>query len=241
MVTNLNAWREILARVCAGFTERRDVSPEWLVNPETNRRLKLDVVYPEIGVAIRFTGLQAGSRPRRPSLQEERQQEVRDVARTRLCQEHGIALVQIDVLSTDPGPTLQSLRMALSDASRRLAQGRRPQAEKAALIERISQARSRLEEIARRLRNANDLRVFNDLWQDRQFAVAVPAADAGRAQAATPNYATGMAVQHVVFGRGYVTRIHPDAIGPLITVLFEDGVERTFAAPLLGDKMRPCE
>jgi len=239
MVTYLNAWREVLARVFDGFAERRDVSPEWLINPETNRRLKLDVVYPEIGVAIRFTGIQAGGRPRRPSLEEERQQEVRDQARTRLCQEHGIALVQIDVLSTDPGPTVQNLRMALSDASRRLAQGRRPQAEKAALIERISQARSRLEEIGRRLRNANDLRVFNDLWQDRQYAAA-PAAAAPRDQAATPSYTPGMAVQHVTFGRGYVTRVQPDAMGPLISVLFEDGVERTFAAHLLGDRMSPC-
>lgn len=240
MINHLNAWREILARVFVGFTERHDVSPEWLVNPETNRRLKLDVIYPEIGVAIRFTGLQAGNRPRRPSLQEERQQEIRDLARTRLCQEHGIALVQIDVLATDPGPTLQSLRMALSDASRRIAQGRRPQAEKAALMERISQARSRLEDIGRRLRNANDLRIFSDLWQDRQFAEAAPAADAPRDGAVTPTYTTGMCVQHVTFGRGYVTRIQPDAIGQLVTVLFEDGVERTFAAHLLGDKMTPC-
>jgi hypothetical protein len=240
MMSNLNAWREILARVFAGFAERRDVSPDWLVNPDTNRRLKLDLVYPDIGVAVRFSGLHGGQRRRRPSLQEERQQDVRDQARTQLCQEHGITLVQLDLLNSEPGPTLQAIRMALSDASRRLAQGRRPQAERAMLLEQISQARSRLDEIGRRVRQASDLRVFADLWQDRQFAAVTPAPPASCEQAPILAYETGMRVQHVSFGVGYVTRIRPDAIGQILTVLFEDGVERTFAAHLLGDKMAPC-
>lgn len=241
MYSNLNAWREILARVFAGFAERRDVSPDWLVNPDTKRRLKLDVVYPEIGVAIRFSGLQASHRPRRPSLQEERQQDVRDLARTRLCQEHEISLVHVDLLNTEPGPILQDFRMALSDASRRLAQSRHPQATKSALIEQISQARSRLDEISRRVRHSPDLRVFADLWQDRQFAVASPATRVSPDPQAAPVYEAGMRVQHVTFGNGYVTRIRPDTIGQLLSVLFEDGVERTFAVHLLGDKMAPCD
>ena len=75
---NTNAWREVLARVFDGFTAQYDVSPEWLVNPETNRRLKLDVLYPNIGVAIRFRGLQGRGWSQRPNLEEEHKQKVRD-------------------------------------------------------------------------------------------------------------------------------------------------------------------
>ena len=38
----ISAWREILARIFTGFDEQDNVSPAWLVNPATNRRLKLD-------------------------------------------------------------------------------------------------------------------------------------------------------------------------------------------------------
>jgi hypothetical protein len=42
MYTEMNAWREILARTFDGFFEQDNVSPEWLINPATKRRLKLD-------------------------------------------------------------------------------------------------------------------------------------------------------------------------------------------------------
>ena len=252
---NLNAWREILTRVFEGFAERRGVTPEWLVNPDTNRRLKLDVLYAEIGVAIRFAGLQAARRPRRLSLEEESQQQIRDTARAQLCQEHGISLVAIEVMSADPGPILQELRVALSEASRRLAQGRRPHQQKAALIEGVSQARGRLEDIARRVRRIEDLRIFAALWQDRQFIMATPDPPAAATSSASIDYAAGMAVRHSAFGDGAVVAVQKDATplqrppcedrglsqgttaGHLITVCFQDGATRTFAANLLGDKM----
>ena len=60
----MNAWREILARIFDGFKAQDNVSPEWLINPATRRRLKLDRLYPDAGVAIRFAGLTAkGQRP----------------------------------------------------------------------------------------------------------------------------------------------------------------------------------
>ena len=51
-------WREVLARIFAGCDAKYAVTPEWLVNPDTGRRLKLDCLYPEIGVAVRFVGLE---------------------------------------------------------------------------------------------------------------------------------------------------------------------------------------
>ena len=64
-------WNEILARIFDGFTEQRNVSPPWLVNPATRRRLKLDLLFPDIGVAIRFAGIQAkGSRRKSDSYRQ---------------------------------------------------------------------------------------------------------------------------------------------------------------------------
>ena len=66
MVTN--AWREIFARIFERVETQLNASPEWLVNPETHRHLKLDILYPKIGMAVRFEGLQGKHRKRRLSL-----------------------------------------------------------------------------------------------------------------------------------------------------------------------------
>ncbi|MGQ9500451.1 MAG: hypothetical protein ACUVSF_02680 [Anaerolineae bacterium] len=239
MWNNLNAWREILARVLEGFAVQYDVMPEWLVNPDTNRRLKLDAVYPEIGLAIRFQGLQLGGRLRRLSLEEEYQQQQREQARMQLCREHGIRLVQIDVLGSEPASVFQELRAALSDITRRIAQSPRAQQRKAALIERVSAARSRLEEISRRVSRPQDLQVYADLWHDRQFIADAAASETQPAENAEHSYTTGMAVRHVDFGDGYVVSVREDVTGRLVTVMFEDGIQRTFAVHLVSRKMIP--
>lgn len=239
MWSGLSAWREILARVLEGFAVQYDVTPGWLINPETNRRLKLDLVYPEIGLAIRFQGLQVAGRPRRLSLEEEHQQQQRDQARMQLCREHGIRLVQIDVLGSEPASVFQELRAALSDITRRIAQSQSAQQRKVALIERVSAARSRLEEIGRRVRRPQDLRVYADLWHDRQFVASSAPAEEQPTDNGGHTYTTGMAVRHADFGDGYVVNVHEDATGRLVTVMFEDGVQRTFAVHLVGKKMIP--
>ena len=61
------AWQEILAQVFEGFEVESDVAPEWLTNPATGRRLKLDHLYSEVGLAVRFVGGQPRSRRRRAS------------------------------------------------------------------------------------------------------------------------------------------------------------------------------
>ena len=55
----MNAWREILARIFEDLPNQDNVSPDWLINPATKRRLKLDKYYPDIGIAFRFVGLTA--------------------------------------------------------------------------------------------------------------------------------------------------------------------------------------
>jgi hypothetical protein len=235
---NVNAWREILARVFEGFAVQYEVTPDWLINPETNRRLKLDLLYPEAGVAIRFMGLQGSGRRQRPSLEEEEQQRDRDAARAALCEAHGISLVPIDVVNGEPKAVLRELGMALSSASRRLVKSSLPPAEKGALAERTSRARSRLDDIARRVRRPEDLNPLAELWQDRQYAEAArpePPKANGRARA----YAAGMAVRHAAFGAGVVEAVRGEGDDRLVTVRFADGSQKTFAANLVGDKLVP--
>jgi hypothetical protein len=240
--TNTNAWREILARVFDGFTTQYDVTPDWLVNPETKRRLKLDLLYPDLGTAIRFHGLQGRGRRQRPSLEEEQQQRVRDAARADLCESHGISLVSIDVVGGEPKASLRELSMALSNTSRRLTKSDLPPPQKGALTEQVSQARSRLDNIARRVRRPQDLRLYAELWQDRQYAEISAAAE----QPTTSNgkarvYAPGMTVSHAAFGEGVVQAVRADTgrDDNLVTVRFEDGVQKTFAASLVSEKLVP--
>ena len=237
---NTNAWHEVLARVFDGFTAQYDISPEWLINPETNRRLKLDVLYPDVGVAIRFQGQQGRGRRQRPSLEEEHQQKVRDTARADLCEAHGISLVNVNVVSGEPKAILRELSMALSNASRRIAKSDLPQAEKGTLIEQVSRARSRLSDITRQLRRPEDLKLYAELWQDRQYL------EASQLEAYSPNspsrtYTPGMAVCHTVFGDGVVQSVQPDGNENLVSVRFGDGMHKTFAASLVSDKLMPLE
>ncbi|MFZ2360484.1 MAG: hypothetical protein WA040_14175, partial [Anaerolineae bacterium] len=134
---NIMAWREILARTMQGFAAETDVSPAWLVNPATNRRLKLDLLYPEVGLAVRFVGLTAKGQPKQSDweLQEEAQ---RDQTREELCRQHGVELFLLDPDHPHPGEQLQRLRGILSRLSRTLAQGGRPNRDKQALMPRLA-------------------------------------------------------------------------------------------------------
>jgi hypothetical protein len=235
---NINAWREVLARVFDGFLTEYDTSPDWLINPETNRRLKLDLIYPEVHIAIRFQGLRGRDQRQRPSLEEEAQQKARDTARADLCQAHGIRLVSIHAASGEPKAVLRELSMALSDASREIAKSDRQGIDKSALTERVSQARDRLDAIARRLRRSNDLKLYSELWEDRQYS-DVPQAESPGTNGKVRTYRPGMAVRHTAFGDGVVQAIQPDGADSLVTVRFAAGNEKTFVASLVSDKLMP--
>jgi hypothetical protein len=235
---NTSAWREVLARVFDGFVVEYDVMPEWLVNPETNRRLKLDVLYPEIGVAIRFWGLRGKERRQHLSLEEEDQQKARDTAREILCEAHGVTLVPIDVVAGEPKAILREMERALSKASRLLAKSNLSDTRKGRLVEQASKARSRLSDIARRVRHPEDLSLYADLWRDRQYA-EIPQSEAASTNGSSFAYKPGMHVHHVVFGDGVVQAVQPDGDDSLVTIHFADNTQKTFAASLVGDKMSP--
>jgi hypothetical protein len=238
--TNVNAWREIFARLFQDFTVKQEVTPSWLVNPETKRQLKLDYLYPDIGLGIRLAGRRGSKVRRRLSLEEEAQQRERDEARLRLCQEHGITLVTIDVMSDPPNKIFSKLITALSDVSRRLAKSDLPLARKGELIERNSQARSRLAEIARSVRAETDLATYEDLWRDRMYDLRQNVPSPGADEENLPNqFRKGMKVRHTAFGDGIISDIKPDGADRIITVEFTIGEQRMFSARLVQDKMFP--
>ncbi|MDX1524437.1 MAG: hypothetical protein R3264_22595 [Anaerolineae bacterium] len=225
-----NAWREILFRIFAETTVEHNVTPAWLVNPATNRRLKLDLLYPELGVAVRFEGLQGKNRRARPGLEEEVQQRTRDNARVEICRQHGVALIVVDSNGDDPKAIFQEIDAQLSRANQRLTDPSPRQI--------ISDARTTAARISRQIKSNQDLRLYADLWQDRQYQ-APAAAPPDTPPAPTISFAEGMEVEHTLFGPGVVTGVAPADSDVLVTVDFVTAGQKTLAASLVGDKLIP--
>ncbi|MDH7490363.1 MAG: hypothetical protein QHH80_12775 [Anaerolineae bacterium] len=233
-----NAWREILERIFEGFQGQENVTPEWLVNPETGRRLKLDRYYPDAGVAFRFVG-STGKRKAPVSEQELAEEAHRDAIRESLCQQAGVHLITIDLYEAEPRKVLEEIRTALSRSARLLAQSDRPQRVKADLTQRLAKARQVCDRLAPRVRSHDDLTLYAQLWEDRQYMRRdEPAASTPQGKVDNP-FAVGMQVEHERFGAGRVVDVREDASGGVIKVQFADGSERTFLLHLVVDKMRP--
>ncbi|MCL4304125.1 MAG: hypothetical protein KJ077_51045 [Anaerolineae bacterium] len=227
-----NGWREIFARIFAEFETKLNVSPEWLVNPATNRRLKLDLLYPQIGVAVRFEGAEVKQRRRRLSLEEEAQQRVRDDARVEVCQAHGIDLILVDLSLETPKPIFQDIDQKLSRASQRI--------KAAELRSKISQARATATALARQAQSYSNFKLYTDLWEDRQYQVVAPVLTSAAPQAKQPvSFRVGMEVEHTSYGPGFVVAATPSDGDTLVTVDFITAGQKTFAASLVADKLRP--
>lgn len=238
---NWLAWREVLAEVLADFEVQENVSPAWLVNPETKRQLKLDLLYPEIGLAVRFRGAQPTARRRRASDQEVAADDRREEVRRELCRRHGVVLVTLDVNSTDPRAQLDRLHAALSRITRTVATSNLAAEEKIGRMDRLAAARRRLAELRERLRRPEDLALLADKWRDRETR----ALRAARRQQATPppapdvRYTPGMRVIHERFGEGQVVSVKDEPNGDQqVTVDFPTNGRRTFLASLVGSRMR---
>jgi hypothetical protein len=137
--TTVSAWRELLARIFSGFSEQDNVSPPWLVNPSTHRRLKLDKFYPEIALAIRFVGLTARGQGRKSDL-EELENEERERVRAELCRTHGVHLATFDP-AEELVKQVDGLLSVMARASRSLAQSERPDPEKARWMPALARPR----------------------------------------------------------------------------------------------------
>jgi hypothetical protein len=234
------AWREILARVMDSFRIQSDVSPEWLVNPATNRRLKLDLLYPEAGLAIRFVGLTAKGQPKQSDweLQEEEQ---RDQTRAELCRQNGIELFLLESDHPQPSEQFQKLRTTFSRLSRTLAQSNRPERDKARLMPQLAAARARLDEVSRRVKTPDDLALFAELWRDREAAgvtaTRLPSPAATQSPVQPLRLHAGQLVRHERFGPGTVLAVEDTGSDTQITIRFDTGEDRTFLASLAGGKL----
>jgi hypothetical protein len=233
----VNGWREVLARVFAGFDAEFGLTPEWLVNPETNRRLKLDYFFREIAVAVRFIGLEGAGRRRRKSDDELASDAQREQNRAAVCRQHGVVLISIDP-DGEPRSGLRDLEMGLARASAQLAQSSVSHEAKLALMPRLSQARRRAGEFTPRLGSPEDLNRYAEMWWDRQADLATQAP--ARTSPIRPRvYRVGMAVVHERFGPGQITGVQPEDGDVKVTVDFVEAGVRSFYASLLdGTKLR---
>lgn len=233
-----NAWREILQRIFSDFTLEENVTPDWLVNPETGRRLKLDRYYPEAGIAFRLTG-STGKRKAPVSEQEIEDEARRNEVRDRLCAEAGVTLISVDIYGSEPRAVLRDIRSALSRSMRLTAQGREPAAAKRDRAECLSRAKRTCDSLTLRVRSADDLSLYADLWEDRQYAASKQEAAAESPQRRARHYAANMRVRHERFGDGAVAEVRRDSSGEFIVVQFDDGSQKVFAASLVQDKLKP--
>ena len=232
-------WNEILARTFEDFDTEKNASPAWLVNPATRRRLKLDYLYPQIGIAVRFTGIKAKGQ-RRKSDWEELEDQSRDEIRRELCRQNGVELALITPHDPFPAEQLRQLKMALGAASRRLAKSGRFRG-KARLMEQLNRARQRLDEIDRHINRPEDLTPYAESWRDRE---AQAISDAQKTPIPFNNrkinperLQVGQKVKHSHFGVGAVKTIEKGDDDAFITIDFVTSGERKFALSLLAGKL----
>ncbi|MGQ9585242.1 MAG: hypothetical protein ACUVXG_07570 [Anaerolineae bacterium] len=234
----VNAWREVLARIFDGVSQRENVTPSWLVNPGTKRHLKLDLLYPELGLAVRFRGLQ-GRRTRRLSEEEEALEVQREATRTELCRRAGVQLVTIDLEEGTPQDVFRDLRAALSAAAAALARSQEPHERKARLMEQIATSKKTCGYLSRRIRDSEALAVYAELWEDRTYAALAERSEETGSRLPKIRYREGMSVWHATFGQGKVLSVESEEDETYVTVHFESDKERRFAASLVQDKLLP--
>ena len=240
----MNAWREILARVFEGFSEQPNVSPEWLVNPATRRRLKLDVYYPEADFAVRFVGLTAKGQ-RRQSDGEALESQQRDQTRVELCRLNGVQLALIDI-NGEPVKQMDGLLRVITRASRVLGDSDLPAKTRNARRSALLDAHVRAEALRGLIRKQPEQMMANlaEAWRDREANLAGDGspAEAGApagaaASVALADLAAGQRVRHTRFGDGVITDIESNGDDPTIAILFDAATERTFLASLVQDKL----
>jgi hypothetical protein len=237
----LNGWREMLARILIDFNCQENVSPEWLVNPATKRRLKLDLYYPDANLAFRFIGLTAKGQGRQSDW-DVMEEEQRDQTRLELCRQKGVQLLLVDPLE-DPVKQMDHLIRLLSRANRLTAQGDRPVQEKMIWQPRLSNACSQAEELRTRVaRNPEQmLATLAESWRDRDMGgpaippepLPIPANAAEK----LPPLKVGQRAHHAKFGEGVITALNGSGAEATITILFDADQPRTFLVALVADKL----
>lgn len=245
---HMNAWREILARSFDGQELQPNVSPEWLINPATRRRLKLDYYYPGVDVAVRFAGLTAKGQGRRSDW-EAMEDEQRDQTRVELCKLNGVQLAVIDPLD-DPVKQVDGLLSVLSRANRVVAQSEKDKAWKKKAMNGLAKVIRETNRIRTSLAQKPEqtLATLAESWRDRETGISSALHEADSAKVQSTNgakaarkfkaLAPGQKVSHERFGPGVVTALDGAGAEMRITILFDGDRERTFLAALVTDKLQ---
>lgn len=238
----VNAWREIFARIFHDFDCRYGVMPEWLVNPSTKRVLKLDLFYPELGIAARFEGMTVKGVGRK-SDEEKEYADQRDDTRAQICRAHGVELVRIDATGEESVPQLDALIAALNRAGRTLEQSARSPADKSKMMGAIAGARSRANDLRSALARNEEQMLANlsESWRDREAGfIATTTPLPMPAPPRNVSFAEGQRVHHERFGDGVVTALLAAGDNDRkITILFDAQEERTFLLSLVHNKLQP--
>ncbi|MCB0115241.1 MAG: hypothetical protein KDD84_14170 [Caldilineaceae bacterium] len=244
---NINAWREILARVFADCNVAYNVSPDWLVNPATRRKLKLDYLYPDINIAVRITGLTAKGQGRRSDWEVMEDQQ-RDQTRVELCRINGVQLMVVDPFD-DPTKQMDSLLRVISRASRLLAESDETKKRKQQGMDALGRAHQQASDLRGRMGKQAEkmLSTLAEGWRDREAGLAVELQQAVNEPKPTPSpkmlralakLQSGQRVVHSHFGDGVVTAIEGEAADQKITILFDADRERTFLLDRVADKLK---
>lgn len=234
-------WNEILARIFDGFDTQRNVAPDWLINPSTRRKLKLDLYYPEIGIALRMVGLQAKGQGRKSDW-EELEESARDEVRKELCRQNGVDLILLSPANAYPSEQFKEIGAVIGSAARRIAK-KGAARNKGVLMEKLATSRKQLDAIRRKVSNADDLIPFAELWRDREATVEaqapepLPMPKPPARKAILSKFKEGAEVQHAHFGPGKITSVDPRDGDVYLTVSFVTAGERRFAASLVADKL----
>ncbi|RLT44998.1 MAG: hypothetical protein DWI57_01820 [Chloroflexi bacterium] len=244
----MNAWREILARGFDGQEVQPNVTPEWLVNPATRRRLKLDYLFPDIGVAVRFIGLTAKGQGKRSDW-EALEDEQRDQTRVEMCKEHGVQLAVIDP-ADDPVKQMDGLLTVLSRASRVVAQGDKERAAKQKAMNDLAKVLKETTRIRTSLAQKPELvlATLAESWRDREAGIATKLQASSTAAQTNANGAkaarkfkqldAGQRIAHTNFGQGVITAVDGEGADMRISILFDGDRERVFLASLVVDKLQ---
>lgn len=238
----MNAWRELLVRIFENIPAEDQVSPPWLINPATRRRLKLDRLYSDIHIAIRFVGLMARGVGRQ-SDDEVRDTENRDETREELCRRNGVELVRINADGEEPVKQIDTLIRAIVRAGQRVDQSSLPAAQKTRLAKTLVAARTRADNLRMLVQHNPEQMMANlsDAWRDREAGLAYappPAPKSAPPSGRLYRPREGERVEHERFGAGVVTSLLPDKEGDTkITILFDGAQERTFLLSLVQAKL----
>lgn len=145
---------QALDQILGSFVQATNVEGDFAAEGDGKRKLRVDRLYPEVGIAVRFTGSDGA----------------RDGARVSPGPREGIVVLDMDPGGPVADEALEELRVALGAAARRVAQRDGSSRIKATLMPRIAAAKAACDSILSRAEGHNSATVEisgPQVWRDR--------------------------------------------------------------------------